>query len=536
MLYAGLRRIMPGHKLTSRKSCGTSIKGHNMKIRILTAAGLVASMLTAQVAIAAEKEAPDEKAVAAEVGPAKSFTTSHSGRFGGQTVKYSVTAGETYLTDKDGNVNGSIFSFAYVADDADSATRPVAFVWNGGPGSASVWLHMGTLGPVRVVVPSNAEDAGAPPYPMQHNAESILDIADLVFVDPVGTGFSRPLGESDGKEFWGTNEDTASMVQFIRRWITDNGRWNSPKYLIGESFGTTRNAAVAGALEGDKPAISLNGVIMISQAMDYTGSTPSDDNLVAFVTYFPTMAATAAYHGKVALPDGDLEAFLHDARAYAVDELLPALFKGSALIEDERQRIAARYAAFTGLDVDYVLRADLRVKADRFRKELLRDQGLSVGRLDGRYTGDDIDDTADEAEGDASGFAIGSAYTAAINSYMRDKLNVSVDRAYKVSGDVGKDWNYRPVPEGKYWEPTDLNTARELSHALRRNKDLKVLIASGYYDYATPFFDAEYTFGRHGILKNRLTFTYYPAGHMMYLHDPSRVEVLQDIREFIEAR
>jgi len=487
-------------------------------------------LLSAVQAPAQETETPKEPVV---IPDPQVFVTQHSGTFNGVVVRYTARAGETYLLDEDGKPKASIFSFAYTKTvPGDPTRRPVMFIWNGGPGSASLWLHMGTFGPQRVAVPSDAQDAGAPPYPLVDNPLTLLDVTDLVFIDPVGTGFSRPLGEHEGSEFWGLSEDAASVAEFIQQWITENGRWNSPKFLAGESFGTTRAAAVADLLEGRK-SISLNGIVMISQALDYTGSTPVDDNLVSYITYLPTMAATAFYHGKVSPEEGDLEAFLEQAREFAAVELAPALIKGSTLDEQDRARIRDRLAYFTGLDPAYIERADLRVTGTRFVKELLRDQGLTVGRLDSRYTRDDIDDTADSPESDAASDAISSAFAATLNHYMRDQLEVTMDRPYKPSGRLGRDWNWRPVPEGSYWEPTYVNVARRLSNALRRNSALRVLVASGYYDFATPFYDAEYTFGRHGILADRVEYTFYEAGHMMYVHEPSLEQFMADVRRFI---
>jgi len=484
------------------------------------------TLLCAATATAQDGESPS----AEPVPPPQVFVTQHQGTFNDANVDYTATAGETYLKDDEGDPKASIFSFAYTMDAVtDPSTRPVMFIWNGGPGSASMWLHMGTFGPRRIVVPSDAEDAGAPPYPLVANPLTLLDVTDMVFVDPVGTGFSRPLGDHEGKEFWGLNEDAASVAEFIQQWITENGRWNSPKFLAGESFGTTRAAAVAEILEG-RTSMRLNGIVMISQAMDYTGSTPSDDNLVSYFTYLPTMAATAYYHGKVDPPPADLEGFLLEARAFAAEELAPALIKGNTLSESERAHIRDRIAYFTGLDPEYVERADLRVTGSRFAKELLREEGLAVGRLDTRYTRDDIDDNSDGVEGDAASDAIGGAFTASINHYMREELEVVMDRPY--AGRVGT-WNWRPVAEGQSWEPSYVNVSRRLSRALRRNSALKVLVASGYYDMATPFYDAEYTFGRHGILKDRVEFTYYEAGHMMYVHGPSLAQFMADVRRFV---
>jgi carboxypeptidase C (cathepsin A) len=371
---------------------------------------------------------------------------------------------------------------------------------------------------------------------VEDNTHALLDVADLVFVDPVGTGYSRALGKHENKEFWGLNEDTDTMAEFIRDWVTRNRRWPSPKYLIGESFGTTRAAAVAGKLEGGPSPISLSGLILISQALDYTGSTSEPDNVIASVTYLPTMAATAWYHNKVKDRPA-LEEFLRRARDFAVDEYAPALFKGSRLDAGTRTRIAERLSYFTGLSKEYVLRADLRILVDRFRKELLRDEGKAVGRLDGRYAGDDMDDVGERPEGDAASYGIDAAYAATFSHYLATELNVEMERDYAFSGgpQLGRNWKWRTAPEGQFWEPAYVNTARDLSRALRRNSGLRVMVASGYYDFATPFFDAEYTFARHAILPERITMTYYEAGHMMYLHRPSLDRLMIDARAFIRA-
>ncbi|HVQ29800.1 MAG TPA: hypothetical protein VMV21_09485 [Vicinamibacteria bacterium] len=500
----------------------------------------VAVLATAQEARNEEPPKPEarkEKEPEVKPAPPQVFVSHHSGRFGAETVAYTATAGETHLLDDKGEPKASFFTFAYVKDQVkDPATRPVTFVWNGGPGSSSVWLHMGSIGPRRVVVPSDAKDDGPPPYRFEDNLASPLDATDLVFVDPVGTGWSRALGKHENKEFWGLYEDADSIVELIRTWVTQNKRWASPKYLLGESFGTTRAGAVAGRLEGEA-ALSLNGVILVSQCLDYQGSTPEHDNLIAYVTYLPTMAATAWYHGKVKDRPADLRAFLAEARAFAVDEYAPALFKGNRLDPAAHARIRQRLARFTGLSEDYLEQADLRPLAGRFLKELLRAEGKTVGRLDGRYLGEDVDRLAEQPDGDPASYGINSAYVAGLNTYLADALGVKMDRPYAVSGgaDLGRLWKWRPVPESSSWEPSYPNTARDLSRALRRNRGLRVLVAAGYYDFATPFFDAEYTFAARGFEPERLTFTYYEAGHMMYLHQPSLDQFSTSVRAFIRG-
>ncbi|MEM8984322.1 MAG: serine carboxypeptidase [Pseudomonadota bacterium] len=496
--------------------------------------GLFLVVFAASVTSADEKPAED---AAQPIPEPVTFVTEHRGNFNGQRIDYTVTAGELYLKDKDGKPKASFFSFAYVAKNAGE-NRPVTFVWNGGPGSSSVWLHIGTLGPKRISVPSNAERAGLPPFDVRNAPETVLDVTDLVFVDPVGTGFSRPLGKHEGKEFWGLVEDATSVSAFIREWITVNNRWNSPKFLLGESFGTTRAAKVALMLEDDMN-IGLNGIVFVSQALDYQGSTPYvDHNLVSFVTYLPTMAAAAHHHGRVNPVPESLEQFMIDARAFATDELLPALWKGNTISDSEARSVSDRLSYFLGISTDYIDRANLRVDGRRFAKELLRDQGLAVGIADARYTRDDIDDHAAEPESDASSDALAAPFTSAMMSYLRSDLNVTLERTYHVSGMDGlsRQWRWRPVSDDQGWEPTYVNTAPDLSEVLRKNPSLKVLVASGYHDLVTPFFDAEYTINRHGINADQVQYTYYVGGHMMYVHEPSRTELLADIRAFIDAQ
>lgn len=515
--------------MVCRKYPGVIVAGISI---LCLLAGALAQAAEVKAAVRAEKS---RKAIA----PASTFVSQHSGRFNGVKIDYTVTAGETYLRDKEGEPKAAIFTFAYTQKDvADSTTRPVTFIWNGGPGSASLWLHMGSLGPKRISVPSDAAYPGTPPYPILDAPETILDVSDLVFVDPVGTGFSKALGKHKNKEFWGLSEDAQSMAEFIRDWITAQGRWNSPRFLLGESFGTTRAAAVANILEKDF-MISLNGIVFISQALDYMGSSPyMHDNIISYVTYLPTMAAAALYHGKVHPQPANLETFTQDARAFAVDELLPALFKGNTLEQASRDHLRERLAYFTGLSPEYIERANLRVNGHRFAKELLREQGLAIGLLDARYTRDDMDDLNADVESDATDGAIASAFKAALMDYMHRDLQVAWDRLYMAPADsaLNTSWRWRPVPDGQPWEPMAVNTARDLSNALRINPKLKVLVAAGYYDLITPFYDAEYTLHRHDIPADRIEYHYYGGGHMMYVNEPSRTTLLGDVRTFIKAQ
>lgn len=489
--------------------------------------------------LAAAQQPEKNKKSKVDIPDPTQFVSEHKGKFNGKSIAYTAIAGETYLRDIKDQPTASIFTFSYIkSKDRKSQPRPVTFIWNGGPGSASTWLHMGGYGPKRIVVPSDAQHAGSPPYDLIDAPETILDVTDLVFIDPVGTGFSRALGEHEGKEFWGLKEDAESMALFIKTWLTENNRWNSPRFLLGESYGTTRAALVAKILEADYK-INLNGIIFVSQALDYQGSTPYiRDNMIAHVTYLPTMAATALYHGKIDPAPADQQAFLQKAREFATQQLLPALFQGNDLSQEDRSRISKELAYYTGLSPNYIEQANLRIQAFRFAKELLREQGLAVGLLDGRYTQDQIDDLASSVEGDAGSDAISAAYLAALMNHMRNNLNVTLQRQYLAPADpdLSSNWRYRTTPDGSSWEPAFVNTARDLSTALRINPGLKVFIASGYFDLVTPFFDAEYTLKRHDIDADRTEFAYYQGGHMMYVHEQSRLQLLKDTRRFIQQQ
>lgn len=494
---------------------------------IVIVAVTLLSLISTHAYSSEEAKKPSEK----EIPEAKQFVSQHKGTFNGKNLNYQVVAGETYLLDKEEKPTGSIFSFDYVVDESNN--RPVTFIWNGGPGSSSTWLHMGGYGPKRIVVPSDAEHPGPAPYQIESAPETILDVTDMVFVDPVGTGFSRALGKTESKAFWGLTEDANSIAQFIAQWLSANKRWNSPVFLIGESFGTTRAAAVAKVLL-DKHIINVNGIIFVSQALDYQGSTPYvDDNIISYITYIPTMAATAWYHGKVK-KTGNFEKFIDDSRKFATEELLPALFKGNTLEKNERDNIVAGLQRFTGLSKQYIERVDLRINAHRFAKELLREEGVTVGLLDSRYTKDERDDVSANAKADAA-MAISPPYKAALMHYMQSELGIEWKRAYlnPADSDLSSNWRWRPVPDGSYWEPKYVNTAPDLSSVFRSNPHMRVMVASGYHDLVTPFFDAEYTLNRHGIHAQKIAYYYYHGGHMMYVHEPARKELLKDTRDFI---
>jgi carboxypeptidase C (cathepsin A) len=480
--------------------------------------------------------AQEKKEEIKPIPEAKSFTTKHEITSGGKSIKYNAVASETYLKNDVGESVASIWSVAYIKDGiSDQSKRPVTFVFNGGPGSASIWLHMGMFGPQLVKVNSNAkEDDGAAPYNLVANKNGLFDLTDFVFIDPVGTGYSRVVGKGKVKDFWGLTEDANSIAKFMRQWITEHNRWFSPKYIAGESFGTTRAVAVANALEGGGQNMSLNGLILISQALDYAGSTSIQDNITSYLTYLPSMAATAWYHKKAGVGE-TLESFIEECRNYTYNSYAPALYKGSLLGEIEKNEVAKKLSYFTSLSKDYILKANLRILMPRFQKELLSEEGLAVGRLDGRFMGNEVDKLSDGPHlGDPASYQISAAYTASLNYYYVTKLKVKMDRPYITSNsEINTKWNWRTEPEGKAWEPATVNVARKLSETMRRNTEMKVMVASGYYDLICPFFDAEYTFSRHGIEREKIKMTYYEGGHMMYTHEPDFIKLSDDLREFL---
>jgi carboxypeptidase C (cathepsin A) len=504
-----------------------------MRGRFLLSMTVLAAILPLAARAADKKpDAPAEVPKPADIPAPMVSVTRHSGQFGGVSVSYTATAKETYLKAEDGTPKASIFSTSYVKDGADPK-RPVTFLFNGGPGSASLWLHMGAFGPKRVAIPSDARDDGAPPYPIIDNPDSLLDATDIVFIDPVGTGFSRALGKTEAKDYWGVTADAKSVAQFIRIWLNENGRWNAPKFLGGESYGTTRSAAVANELEGGYNDVALNGVILISAILDFGAQAEVEGNEMVYVVALPSMAATAWFHNKVADRPGTVEEFTAEARSFAVGDYLSALVKGGALGDTERASVRQRLSRFTGLSEAFLDRANLRVVPGRFYKELLRDRGLTIGRLDTRYTGKDLDSAGEQPDNDPSFYAIDGAYGAALNTYLRGTLNFKPERDYVTIGGVN-DWDWKLGGRGdtRFY----FNVAPYLGKALRENSGLKLFVAQGYYDFATPFFGAEYALSRPGFPADRVQFHYYGAGHMMYVRDTDLHKLSTDIRAFIRAR
>lgn len=455
--------------------------------------------------------------------------TRHAGTFGGQRIGYTAIAGETFLRADDGTPRAAIFSTTYLKEPRDP-NRPVTFLFNGGPGSGSVWLHMGAFGPKRVAIPSDARDDSGPPYRLEDNPDALLDVTDLVFIDPVGTGFSHALGKTEAKEFWGVTKDAESVAQFIRLWLNEHGRWNSPKYLGGESYGTTRTAAVVNQLEGAYNDVALNGLILISTVLDFGAGADTPGNELSPMLNLPSMAVTALFHGKAqgASPEG----FAEEARRFAIGPYAAALLKGQRLPVEERASVRRELARFTGLSEQYLEQADLRVEPARFYKELLRDRGLTVGRLDSRYTGRDYDNAGETPDNDPSFYGIDAGYTAAINAHLRGPLGYKSDRSYVTIGSV-QPWDWS-LPGGRDANAY-LNLTPYIGKAMRENSGLRVFVGQGYYDFATPFFAAEYALTRTGVPQERVEYRYYGSGHMMYVRDDDRTALSRDVRAFIRG-
>ncbi|MFG0274098.1 MAG: S10 family peptidase [Phycisphaerales bacterium] len=489
---------------------------------------------TTACAVAQPAEQPAPAPVSFAPGDEAPSVTQHSITVDGERLDYTATVGFTDMLDDDGALRGRIFSIAYTLDNAQDAPadRPVTFVFNGGPGSSSVWLHLGTAGPMRVDLGPDG-DMPRPPGALVKNHATWLDVTDLVFIDPVGTGYSRPAGDGAQREFSGLEEDIRAVGDFIRLWTTRSGRWMSPKFLAGESYGTTRAAGLSQYLQ-NRHGMYLSGIAMISTILNFQTARFDTGNDLPYVLFLPTYAAIAHFHGQLPpdMQSKSLERVAEEARAWAIDEYMPALAKDAALTDAERSRVVRDLARFTGLDEDYLHAANMRVVISAFCKELLRDERRTVGRLDGRFVGIDSDASGDSFEHDPSMTAIRGPYTAAFNDYIRRDLGFESDTVYEIlSGRVGR-WSYAGF-ENEY---ADLG--ERLRDAMSRNRFLHVLFASGYYDLATPYFASDYTVNTLGLepeLRDNIHQTYYPSGHMMYIHVPSLERLHDDMRTLIET-
>lgn len=498
--------------------------------RTLAAALAALSLSALPAAAQADEETKSKPTAPAPEYKPNSASKTFTGTFGGRAIRYTATVAEQVLKDDKGVAKAALVTTAYIAEPRDPS-RPVTFLFNGGPGSASLWLQMGAFGPKRVAIPSDARDDGAPPYPILDNPDSILDVTDLVFIDPVGTGWSHTIGDTDPKDYWGVGQDAASVARVIRQWLSENGRWNSPKYLGGESYGTTRSAAVVNELEGQYNDVALNGVILISTILDFAAGADTEGNELSYITNLPSFATTALYHGKASAASA--AAFAEEARQFAIGPYAAFLLKGLKASTEERARIRAELARLTGLSEQYLENADLRVTPNRFYKELLRDRGLTVGRLDSRYTGQDYDNAGEGPDNDPSFYGIDGGYTAAANSFLRSTIGYQTERDYVTIGGVN-DWDWKL--KGGRDTNAYLNVAPYLGKALRENSQLRLFVAQGWYDFATPFFAAEYSLSRTGMPQDRISWHYYDAGHMMYVRDEDRRKLSDDVRQFIRAR
>ena len=472
-------------------------------------------------------DASDEET--APVPEERQVTTRHSVRIDGETINYRAVAGTMNLEDDEDQAAASIFYIAYLREGVDDpARRPITFSFNGGPGSSSVWLHLGVFGPRRVVF-DDAEYPLPPPYDITDNPYSILDQTDLVFIDPVGTGFSRTVGEGEDSDYLGVEEDVEAVGDFIREYVSRNNRWNSPKFLAGESYGTTRAAGLVNHLQNR--GMNMNGVLLVSSILNFQTARFEPGNDLPYILFLPTYAATAWYHD--ALPDKPeyLQVFLNEVRGFAMGDYATALMQGDQLPEAQRNRIAAQLAAYTGLSESYLRQTNLRIHIQRFTKELLRDRRHSVGRLDSRYLGQDADAAGERPDQDPSYAAILGPYTAALNAYVRSELGFEEEREYEIlSFDVNRNWNWQVPSRAGY-----VNTAEDLRQAMTRDPHLQVYVANGYYDLATPFFATEYTMDHLGLearLKDNIQMDYYPAGHMMYIHPDSLEAMRTDLVTF----
>jgi len=466
-------------------------------------------------------------------------TRQFTGEFGGVEVSYTATAA-TQIVDTDEDNKAVFFYVSYLKDDADAASRPVMFAFNGGPGSSSVWLHLGFFGPKRIQLDDDGFPIGTPGR-LTHNEESILDVSDIVLIDAVGTGFSKSEDGEKQKDYYHFAKDIEAFSDFIVTYLNKHGRWESPKYLAGESYGTTRGAAIAHNLYNPH-GIELNGVVLISSVLNF--QTISEDrekllfhpgNDLPFMLHLPTYAATAWYHRQLDEKhlSRPLREFLDEVEEFAIGPYWSALALGDRLDDGTRSGVAAKLAEYTGLPPDYIERYDLRIHINRFCKELLRDQKRTVGRIDSRYTGIDRVADGDSLENDPSTDLTGGPMTSALNHYLREEIGFESASFYEaMSMKVNEAWDYEDF-KNRY-----VDTSEKLRDLLSRAPQTRVLVANGYFDLATPHFATEYTFSHMGLdesLQKNVHMEYFEAGHMMYAHKPSRERLAAQLREFVEG-
>ena len=493
-------------------------------------------LLTIEAPIVAQPEEKKKAAVDRPEPKPANWTTSHSMDLRGTKVDYNATVGSIILRDTSEKATAELFYTGYFRTNSDDSTqRPLIFSFNGGPGSASFWLHMGIMGPKRVVTEEVGPQA-APPYEMVDNQFTLLDVADIVMIDPVGTGLSRTAGEAEGKDFWGVDEDAASLTQFIRRFLSQYKRWNSPRYLLGESYGTTRAAVLARHLQ--RSNIDLNGIVLVSAVLDFATIGFPEGSVIPYVTNVPSYAVTSAYLD--ALPGGkpaDHEAFMKEVEQWAISDYATALLAGSAVDPAHRAKVLEAMHRYTGLSKEYLDKSNLRVSAPEYEQELLRDQGLVVGRLDARFTGPSGDVLSNRPSHDPQSSAISSAYTSIFNTYLRSDLGYDGEREYVPSG-MARPWNWeRQGGARSFFRGAIPNVAPDLALALTRNPRLEVLLINGIYDLATPYFAAVWTMDSLNLppnLRDNIERADFAAGHMMYVEESLLEQWRTTLESFVD--
>jgi carboxypeptidase C (cathepsin A) len=489
---------------------------------------------SSQAATSTAARGPSSAATPTERDPAMldnpPIVTKHEIRIGGRTLRYTVTTGMMPLRNAAGETEARIFYMAYTADGvSDKSQRPLMFSFNGGPGSASVWLHMGALGPKRVRM---LDDGQMPPPPFQliDNDQTWLDFTDIVFIDPVGTGYSRAAKPELANKYFGLQGDIQSVGEFIRLYLARNERWNSPLFLVGESYGTTRASGLSGYLI--EHGIAFNGIILISTIMNFQTARFAKGNDLPYILFLPTYTAIAWYHKKLP-PDlqTDLRKTLDEVEHWAANDYTVALAKGDRLTPAERQEVIDRLNRYTGLSKQYIDESDLRIEIQHFDKELLRDERRTVGRLDGRFKGLDELAVSETPDFDPSLAAIRPPYTATFNNYVRGELGFKSDLEYYIlGGGVGR-WDFGS-------DNTYADTSQSLRSAFAKNPYMKLMVACGYYDLATPYFAARYTLTHMGLdpsLQNNITLSYYEAGHMVYIDKNSLAQLKRNAADFVQS-
>jgi carboxypeptidase C (cathepsin A) len=498
---------------------------------------LALALLLVLPGVAWSDESKEATEAPAPVVEPKAIVTSHQVQVDGQTIRYKATAGWLIMKDDAGAATARFGYTAYTKEGVNDPTqRPVLFAFNGGPGSSSIWLHMGILGPRRIEV----DDAGVtppPPVSIVDNAFTVLDVTDIVMIDPVGTGYSKVLGEGKIEDHWGVDQDIRSVADFILQWVTENERWRSPKYVLGESYGGIRAPGLAYHLQTQR-GTSLNGVVLVSPFMDFALGADGIGLDLPHALYLPSLAATAWYHDRIENKPADQRAFLDEVESFAMNEYLPALLAGYTLPQAEQQKIASKLGAYTGTSADYWLKAGLRVSHGQFLQELQRDDRLIAGRIDSRFVGPSMDALAESQDYDPFFPSIGPPFTAGFQDYYRRELEFETDDEYVVMAQAWRTWDWKhaqPDIQGVFSPPYP-NVLPDLAHAMKMNPGLGVLVQQGYYDLATPYFTAGYYMKHLDIpaeARQRIRVEYYEAGHMMYVHPESMKKYREDLAAFI---